>query len=145
MIRFETISPSDGQGTPMLNNQNRPAKRPPGQARVSLSAGAPRATRVLAETARPPGEPLSISRLPDLHGRLLVALVAAWLAGMLLEHVAALPLWLLLLGVGACGALAASLRQAGLPKPIARWLTLGLLLLACAAFGAARLALSSPV
>jgi len=129
----------------MLNNQNRPAKRPPGQARVSLSAGAPRATRVLAETARPPGEPLSISRLPDLHGRLLVALVAAWLAGMLLEHVAALPLWLLLLGVGACGALAASLRQAGLPKPIARWLTLGLLLLACAAFGAARLALSSPV
>ncbi len=129
----------------MLNNQNRPAKHPTEQERVSLPPGAPRATRVLPETARPPGEPLSISVLPDLRGLLLVALVAAWLAGMLLENLAALPLWLLLLSMGACGALALSLRQAGLPKHIVRWLTLGLLLLACAAFGAARLALSSPV
>jgi competence protein ComEC len=128
----------------MLNGQNRPAKRPTRQERSPLPAGAPRVTRVLPEPERPASQPFSTAALPDLRGLLLVALVAAWLAGILLGSLAALSFWLLLLLAGASGVLALAARQFGLPPRLTRWLTLSLLLLACLALGAARLALANP-
>ncbi len=113
----------------MLNGQNRPAKR---------------STRALPKTKRPTPQRLSIGALPDMRGLLLVALVAAWLVGILLESLAALPFWPLLLA-GAAGVVALLVYRHSPPTPMTRWLLLSLLLLACAAFGAARLALSSPV
>ncbi|HEY7358317.1 MAG TPA: ComEC/Rec2 family competence protein, partial [Ktedonobacterales bacterium] len=128
----------------MLNGQNRPAKHPTEPEQTPPSAGAPRSTRVLTETKRPANQPLSIAVLPNLRGLLLVALVAAWLAGILLGSLASLSFWPLLILAAGCGALAIYARQFGIPLRLARWLTLGLLLLACVALGAARLALASP-
>ncbi|HEY7347941.1 MAG TPA: ComEC/Rec2 family competence protein [Ktedonobacterales bacterium] len=113
----------------MLNDQNRPPKRLIVPVQPSLSAS----------------QPPSMAALPDLRGLLLVALVAAWLAGILLASLAALPLWPLLVLSGAAGLLAVLMRRFGRPAPLARWLTLSLLLLACLALGAARLTLASPV
>ncbi len=90
------------------------------------------------------GKRFSIAALPDLRGLVLVALVAAWLAGILFGSLATLAFWPLLLLAGAAGALAAFARQFGFPARVTRWLALSLLLLACAALGAARLALASP-
>lgn len=128
----------------MLNGQNRPPKRPTGPGQPSSPAGVPCSTSVLAETKRPAGQPPSIAVLPDLRGVLLVALVAAWLAGILLGSLASLSFWPLLILAAGYGALALYVRQFGIPLHLARWLTLSLLLLACVALGAARLALASP-
>jgi competence protein ComEC len=128
----------------MLNGQNRPAKRPTSPSSPSQPSGAPRSARVLAETKRSADQPFSIAALPDLRGLLLVALVTAWLAGILLGSLAALPFWPLLILAAGCGVLVVFARQFGIPPHLARWLTLSLLLLACGALGAARLALASP-
>src|SRR5579871_1232468 len=129
----------------MLNGQNRRQER--STSPVPSSRGTPeaRVTSVLPESERPRQQPFSIAVLPDLRGLLLVALVAAWLAGILLGSEAALSLWALLLVAGACGSLAFCVRRVGLPGRQARWLALGFLLLLCVALGAARLALASPV
>jgi competence protein ComEC len=129
----------------MLNSHNRAQKRATDPARASLPPGAPRSTRILPEMAHPASEPLNISVLPDLRGLLLVALAAAWLVGIALENWAGLPLWALLLGAGVCTGLAMYFRWLDLLLPLARWLLLGWILLACAALGAGRLALASPV
>ncbi len=128
----------------MLNDQNRPAKRPTSPAMNPQPAGSSRATRVLPESERPATQPPSIAILPDLRGLLLVALVTAWLAGILLGSLTALSFWALLVVAVVCGALAVCARRFGLLPRQSRWLTFGLLLLACVALGAARLALSSP-
>jgi competence protein ComEC len=128
----------------MLNGQNRPMKRPGSPTQPPTPAAAPRATRGLPETRRPASQPLSISALPDMRGLLLVALVAAWLAGILFENLTGLSFWPLLVLAGAGGVLAIFVRQFGLPARVARWFTLSLLLLACLALGAARLALANP-
>src|SRR5579885_243375 len=128
----------------MLNGQNRPSKRPNEPASSPLPAGAPRSTSVLTGTKRPDSQPPSIAVLPDLRGLLLVALVAAWLAGILLGSLVSLSFWPLLILAAGCGVLALYVRQFGIPLHLARWLTLSLLLLACVALGAARLALASP-
>jgi competence protein ComEC len=103
-----------------------------------------RATRVLPETQETKQHPLATSMLPDVRGLLLVVLVAGWLAGMLFESWTALPFWLTLVIGGACGILALLARWLRLAAQINRWLTLGLLALACLMLGAGRLALASP-
>ncbi len=115
-----------------------------GVAQPFRPAGTRRATRMLPETASAGGQAGNTAALPDLRGLLLVALVAAWLAGILIESLASVSLWPLLLVAGAGGTLAVLLREFGLPARAARRLTLALLLLGCAALGAARLALSNP-
>jgi competence protein ComEC len=81
---------------------------------------------------------------PDLRGLLLVALVCAWLVGIFVASFAALPFWLLV-GAGAgCGGLASLAPWLGLRGKTAGWLALSFMLLACAALGAARLALANP-
>src|SRR5690349_6246268 len=102
----------------MLNGQNRPAKRPTGPTSPSRPSGAPRSTRVLEETKRPADQPFSIAALPDLRGLLLVALVAAWLAGIFLGNLAAFPSWPLLMLAAGCGVLAIFARQFGVPLPL---------------------------
>lgn len=82
--------------------------------------------------------------LPDVRGLLLVVLAAGWLAGMLFESWTGLPFWLALLAGGACGILAFLARWLRLSRKMSRWLTLGLLALACLMLGAGRLALASP-
>src|SRR5579885_2572489 len=129
----------------MLNSRNHPQKRATDPARTALSPGVPRSTSTLPETAHSASEPLTISLLPDLRGLLLVALAAAWLVGIALENWAGLPLWALLVGAGVCTGLAMYFRWLDLLLPLARWLLLGWILLACAALGAGRLALASPV
>ncbi len=86
----------------------------------------------------------SIAALPNLRGLLLVVLVAVWLLGILLGSLINLPFWPLLILAGVAGILALFARRVQPPANLAHWLTLGLLLLACAALGAARLALASP-
>ena len=127
----------------MLNSPDRPQKRAAPPARAPLPPAAPRATRILPETARP-SQPLTISRLPDLRGLLLVVLVVAWLVGIALESWVGLPLWALLVGAGVSATLAVLSRWLDLAPFVARWLLLGLLLLACALLGAGRLALANP-
>lgn len=81
---------------------------------------------------------------PDLRGLLLVWLVCAWLVGILVGNLVALPFWLLGgAGVG-CMVLTWLARWLGLPGKTAGWLALSFLLLASMALGATRLALENP-
>jgi competence protein ComEC len=115
-----------------------------GEAQSFRPAHARRTTSVLPETTRAGRHTVGKTALPDLRGLLLVALVAAWLAGILVESLVWVSLWLLLLVAGVGAALAALIREFKLLAGVARWLTLVLLLLGCGALGAARLALSNP-
>jgi competence protein ComEC len=128
----------------MLKDQNRSPERPHGLTTFPWPAGAARSGTALLERERPATQPFSIAALPDLRGLLLVALVGAWLLGILLESLVTLSSWSLLLIAGAAGVLAVYTRQSGRSLPLTRWLFLGLLLLACAALGAARLAFANP-
>ncbi len=129
----------------MLNHPTHAPQATQAQAaQSSRSAGMPGASSTLPEQAYVVHRLAGIRTLPDLHGLLLVALAAAWLAGILCESRLALPLWLLLPAGGGCVTLALLLRWLELRTLMSRWLLLSLLLLSCAAFGAGRLALSSP-
>lgn len=129
----------------MPKDQNRPPERPPSLATFFRPAGVAHSTTALLERERPAARPFTIATLPDLRGLLLVALVVAWLVGILLESLVTLSFWPLLIFAGAAGMLAVCARRVGLTLRRARWLALGLLLLACAALGAARLSLANPV
>src|SRR5690349_5154307 len=119
----------------MPGRQQRP-QQPPAPARAS---------RALHDSPGIRGHAPGMFTFPDLRGLLLVALVCAWLAGILLASIATFPFWLLVaVGVG-CIALAALTRWLGLLGKVAGGLALGLALLACATLGAARLTLASPL